>query len=558
ISANDAGIMTYDGLENCILNSQSNEIESGTSRGDEFVTDSFDGDCLSCSSSKDAFGSFSSKWISLKRDKQEPDEWEISESPQHFHVKQKPAYAIQVADVDTMKEKFAKLLLGDDITGGGKGLASALALSSAITGLAASVFGELWKLEPLPEERKRKWWREMEWFLSPTNYMVELVPSKQNGTGGRMLEIMTPKARADIHMNLPALRKLDSMLIETMDSMVNTEFWYEEGGSRSEGRNGSARQSKRWWLPSPRVPPAGLSDIGRKKLIYKGKVVNQIFKAAKSIHENVLLEMPVLTVIREALPKASNLFFFHCSGKASLGEELYRALTAEANSLEDLLNLLELKTEHRALDAINKLEAAIFAWRERMTEHVSGKSPVRTSWSFMNDPMSEHDKMDLFLERAEGLKELVQIRFPNLPLSFLDVTKIQYGKDVGHSILEAYSRVLKNLAFSILSRIGDILQEDASSDPSSPMAVATKCFPGMGLAGVPETQVAGLHLRGSLLDQINRVDGLSSDSSTSKNFGSDFSSSDAKTSSVTATPSRRLIRCIGKEALGSVSTSSSP
>ncbi|KAK6934086.1 PRONE domain, partial [Dillenia turbinata] len=559
ILVNDAGIMTYNGLENCILNSQSYDIESCRSRGDECVTDSFDGDCSSCSSSKDAFGSFSSQWISLKRDGQKSDEWEISESPQHFHVRQKPAYVIQVADVETMKEKFAKLLLGDDITGGGKGLTSALALSNAITGLAASVFGELWKLEPLPEERKRKWWREMEWFLSPTNFMVELVPSKQNGTNGLMLEIMTPKARADIHMNLPALQKLDSMLIETMDSMVNTEFWYEEGGTQSEGRNGSAKQSQRWWLPSPRVPPAGLSDTGRKKLINKGKVVNQVFKAAKSIHENILLEMPVPTGIREVLPKASTLFFFHSSGKASLGEELYRALTAEANSIEDLLNLLELKTEHRALDAINKLEAAIVAWKERMTEQVSSKSPVRMSWSFMKDPtMSEHDKMDLFLARAEALKQLLQIRFPNLPLSFLDVTKIQYGKDVGHSILEAYSRVLKNLAFSVLSRMGDILQEDASSNPSTPMAMATKCFPGMNLAVASETQVAGLHLRRSLIDQINLVDGLSSDSSTSKNFDSDFSSSEAKTSNVTATPSRSLIRCIGKEVFSGVSTSSSP
>lgn len=28
-----------------------------------------------------------------------------------------------------------------------------------------------------------------------------------------LVQIMTPKARADIHMNLPALQKLDSMLI---------------------------------------------------------------------------------------------------------------------------------------------------------------------------------------------------------------------------------------------------------------------------------------------------------------------------------------------------------
>lgn len=55
--------------------------------------------------------------------------------------------------------------------------------------LAASVFGELWKLEPLPEERKSEWRREMEWLLAPTNYMVELVPAKQNDANGQTLEV---------------------------------------------------------------------------------------------------------------------------------------------------------------------------------------------------------------------------------------------------------------------------------------------------------------------------------------------------------------------------------
>jgi len=50
---------------------------------------------------------------------------------------------------------------------------------------------ELWKLEPLPEERKSKWRREMDWLLSPTNYMVELVPAKQNGANGRILEVFS-------------------------------------------------------------------------------------------------------------------------------------------------------------------------------------------------------------------------------------------------------------------------------------------------------------------------------------------------------------------------------
>lgn len=84
---------------------------------------------------------------------------------------------------------------------------------------------------------------------------------------------------------------------------MNTEFWYAEGGSRAEGRTSSARQSKRWWLPSPQVPTKGLSDSERKKLLHQGRVVHQVFKAAKSINENILLEMPVPSIIKDALPK---------------------------------------------------------------------------------------------------------------------------------------------------------------------------------------------------------------------------------------------------------------
>ncbi|KAK0591273.1 hypothetical protein LWI29_037822 [Acer saccharum] len=534
-------IMTYNGLESCILNNQSYENESGTSRGDGCVTDSLDEDDSSCSSSKDAFGSFSSKWLTVKRDEQGSDEWEIPESPQHFYVKEKPHYAVRFSDVDAMKEKFAKLLLGEDVTGGRIGVTTALALSNAITNLAASVFGELWKLEPLSEERKSKWQREMDWLLSPTNYMVELVPAKQNGANGRTLEIMTPKARADIHMNLPALQKLDSMLIETLDSMVNTEFWYSEVGSRAEGRNKSTRESKRWWLPLPQVPTTGLSDTGRKKLLCQGKVVYQVFKAAKSINENVLLEMPVPAIIRDALPK---------SGKLSLGEELYKVLTAESSTAEEILNSLNLKSEHGILDTINRLEAAVFAWKERVVDQVNGRSPVRTSWSFVKDPMSELDKTESLLEQAEALTQLLKTKYPNLPQTFLDATKIQYGKDIGHLILEAYSRVLGNLAFSILSRMGDVLHEDALNNPNSPMAKC--CLPEFKMNANLEIQWLGL------VDQTKRVAAKYSGSDSASYSATEFSYNEAKVSSVSATPSRSRVWCISKEACSGFSPANSP
>ena len=41
-----------------------------------------------------------------------------------------------VLEMELMKDRFAKLLLGEDMSGGGKGVSSALALSNAITNLA--------------------------------------------------------------------------------------------------------------------------------------------------------------------------------------------------------------------------------------------------------------------------------------------------------------------------------------------------------------------------------------------------------------------------------------
>jgi len=44
------------------------------------------------------------------------------------------------SEMEQMKERFAKLLLGEDMSGGGKGVSSALALSNAFTNLAGMYF----------------------------------------------------------------------------------------------------------------------------------------------------------------------------------------------------------------------------------------------------------------------------------------------------------------------------------------------------------------------------------------------------------------------------------
>lgn len=105
--------------------------------------------------------------------------------------------------METMKERFARLLLGEDMSGSGRGVGPALTISNAITNLCgtvgllrfsfdssikfvskclrhlcvlcyisssglllllhvAIVFGQLWRLELLPYEKKSMWQREIE------------------------------------------------------------------------------------------------------------------------------------------------------------------------------------------------------------------------------------------------------------------------------------------------------------------------------------------------------------------------------------------------------------
>lgn len=55
--------------------------------------------------------------------------------------------------------------------------------------LAASVFGEQWRLEPMSVERKARWRREIDWLLCVTDYIVEFVASQQKSKDGSNMEV---------------------------------------------------------------------------------------------------------------------------------------------------------------------------------------------------------------------------------------------------------------------------------------------------------------------------------------------------------------------------------
>lgn len=68
-------------------------------------------------------------------------------------------------------------------------------------------------------------------------------------------------------------------------------------------KGGAKRKDDKWWLPTVKVPPNGLSEVSRKWLQYQKELVNQVLKAAMAINANVLMEMEIPEAYIESLPK---------------------------------------------------------------------------------------------------------------------------------------------------------------------------------------------------------------------------------------------------------------
>ncbi|XP_010241894.1 PREDICTED: rop guanine nucleotide exchange factor 3-like [Nelumbo nucifera] len=359
------------------------------------------------------------------------------------------------SELEMMKERFSKLLLGEDMSGSGKGVCTAVAISNAITNLYATVFGHNLRLEPLPPEKKSMWRREMDCLLSVCDYIVEFSPC-QNHQDGKSVEVMTSRPRSDISINLPALQKLDAMLLDILESFQEAEFWYVDQGNLPLITNPSGsfqsvihQKKDKWWLPVPCVPPGGLSEHSRKQLQHKHDCANQMHKAAMAINSSILTEMEVSEIYIAALPK---------SGRAGLGDAIYRCIcTSNEFSPDYLLDCLNITSEHEALEIANRVEASMHIWRRKV-----GMGHSKSSWEMVKDLMDDVDKSHILAGRAETLLLCLKQRYPELSQTTLDTYKIQYNKDVGQSILESYSRVLEGLAFNIVAWIEDVLDADKS------------------------------------------------------------------------------------------------
>ncbi|TVU35562.1 hypothetical protein EJB05_17458 [Eragrostis curvula] len=359
------------------------------------------------------------------------------------------------SDMELMMEKFAKLLLGEDMSGTGKGVSSALALSNAITNLAvfhhlaeicSFCIREQRRLEPMSAETRARWNKEIDWLLSVTDHIVEFAPSQQVSEDGTNMEVMGTRQRRDLLLNIPALQKLDAMLLEYLDNFSETqEFWYVSKDANKSEEGDTARQGDKWWMPTVKVPPEGLSDASTKWLQHQKDLVGQVLKAVMAINADVITEMEIPEEYIESLPK---------NGRSILGDSIYKIITDDLFDPNELLSSVDLSTEHKVADLKDRIEASVVIWQRKICN--------KLSWG----PGVSLEKREQFEERAQTVLLILKHRFPGLPQSSLDISKIQYNKDVGYAILESYSRTLESLAFAVVSRIEDVLHADAiARDP---------------------------------------------------------------------------------------------
>lgn len=122
----------------------------------------------------------------------------------------------------------------------------------------------------------------------------------------------TKKARQDAHCNDTKLLKSPYLFISPIEVVYmfqdcldnfkdQKEFWYVSKDA-NESEKGVQRNDK-WWLPTVKVPPGGLSEESRKWMQKQKDCANQVLKASMAINAEVLGEMEIPENYIETLPK---------------------------------------------------------------------------------------------------------------------------------------------------------------------------------------------------------------------------------------------------------------
>ena len=141
------------------------------------------------------------------------------------------------------------------------------------------------------------------------------------------------------------------------------------------------------------------------------------------------------------------------NGRSSLGEPLYRVMSSEKFSATELIECMDPTQEHDIVDLMNSVEAALHIWMRKLRtkrEQIESnhgqpnlkvlralpkdgligleKRQMLMRGTFAKEGLIGLEKRQMLMERAESLLLLMRLKFPGMPQSILDVSKIQYCK----------------------------------------------------------------------------------------------------------------------------------
>lgn len=98
---------------------------------------------------------------------------------------------------------------------------------------------------------------------------------------------------------------------------------------------------------------------------------------------------------------------------------MYKSITDDFFDPDMFLSSVDLSSEHKILDLKNKIEASVVIWERKMNSKDT-KSPWGSAVSM--------EKREIIEDRAETILLILKHRFPGIPQSDLDISKIQYNR----------------------------------------------------------------------------------------------------------------------------------
>ena len=105
-------------------------------------------------------------------------------------------------------------------------------------------------------------------------------------------------------MNLHQQHLSFTTLQDCLDSFKDQdEFYYITTDSPESLTSNSTRNDDKWWLPTVKVPPTGLSETSKTFLLSQKECVSQVLESAMAINAEVLSQMEIPESYIDSLPK---------------------------------------------------------------------------------------------------------------------------------------------------------------------------------------------------------------------------------------------------------------